>query len=75
MSETRSDVVQVDGQHVELLPARTVLSTLARADESYGNEDAGALDSLLGRLPSLDNATSGGEPGVSGAAGGATRGI
>jgi hypothetical protein len=75
MSEKSSDV-QVDGQHVELLPARTVLSTFARAaDESYGNEDAGGLDSILGHLPSLDDSNSGGENGVNGAAGGATKGI
>jgi hypothetical protein len=52
------------------------LSTFARAaDESYGNEDAGGLDSILGHLPSLDDSNSGGENGVNGAAGGATKGI
>ena len=75
MSEKRSDV-QVDGQHVELLPARTVLSTFIRAaGESYGNENGGALDSLLGQLPSLYNSHSGGGNGVGGAGGGASKGI
>jgi hypothetical protein len=78
MSEKRSDV-QVDGQHVELLPARTVLSTFTRAaEESYSNENGGALDSLLGQLPSLYNSHSGsgnGVGGVGGAGGGASRGI
>jgi hypothetical protein len=76
MSEIRDDVAQIDGQHVELLPARTVLSTFARAADE-GNGNAGAFDSIAGDLSLVDNVTpaSGGEPGISGAAGGATKGL
>jgi hypothetical protein len=76
MSEIRNDVVQIDGQQVELLPARTVLSTFARAADE-GNGNAGALDSIVGDLSLVDNVApaSGGDPGTSGTAGGATKGI
>jgi hypothetical protein len=57
MSETRSDVVQVDGQHVELLPARTVLSMFRSSGVSStpgpdGESSHGAV--THGATPSFD---------------------
>ena len=73
MSETPSNV-DVNGQHAELLPARTVLSTVARAAEAGDDEGFGGLDSII-KVPTLDDAEPAPNDGITGAAGTATKGI
>ena len=44
--------VEIDGQHVELLPARTVLSLFATGGSRNGGAGGGAQGGLGGNVPS-----------------------
>jgi len=78
MSDTWRDI-QFDSQHVELLPARTVLSTLAGATEGSDGSDGMDAVGLVTHLPLvgkvLASGDHGGSNGVSGSSGGGNSGL
>jgi hypothetical protein len=82
MSGTRSNA-ECSGQHAELLPARTVLSTFTRAsDGGHNGGGKNLLDGLKGDIPLLDkvlgitgNNADGSANGSRGSSGPSSRGL
>ena len=78
MSDAWRDI-QFDTQYVELLPARTVLSTFAgAADGNDGSDGMDAVGGLVTHLPFVDKVLTnshGGSDGLSGSPGGGTSGL
>ena len=78
MSDAWRDI-QFDSQHVELLPARTVLSTVAGATEGSDGSDGMDAVGFVTHLPLvgkvLASGDHGGSNGVGGSSGGGTSGL
>jgi hypothetical protein len=80
MSGTRSNA-EFTGQHPELLPARTVLSTFLRADGAASGDGTNPVSGLLPHVALLDKLIPGlasqpvnGSPGLSGTSSSGIRG-